>query len=240
MSLEKKVTALILKHNSPFTRLAHSPPTPSEKTGWRKREEGTYQTTVELHLVLWVVWFSQGFKTHQCKNMRWAGYSPMGHPCHCHQSNVPHITSYHCPIKDGLCMNMSGIPQTFTHCLSLYIIFSHGSFAVLRMAISVHQSVSLIQTLIYYLLDGQDIVYWSPEGEAQWPLAIRLSLPTPSQVFWIYASTVNCPFIDIGHLFQQPSDGFPWNLVQIFMPPSGWISITLVIPWPPVLEESAI
>ena len=61
-------------------------------------------------------------------------------------------------------MNMSGIPQTFTHCLSLYIIFSHGSFVVLR--ISVRQSVSLIQTLIYYVLDGQDIVYWSPEGEA--------------------------------------------------------------------------
>lgn len=56
-------------------------------------------------------------------------------------------------------MNMSGIPQTFTHCLSLYIIFSHGSFVVLWMAISVRQSVSLIQTLIYYVLDGQDIVY---------------------------------------------------------------------------------
>ena len=42
----------------------------------------------------------------------------MGLPCHCHQSNTPHITSYHYWNKDDLCMNMSAALPTFIRCRS--------------------------------------------------------------------------------------------------------------------------
>lgn len=46
----KNVTALIFKCSSPFKRLADSPPKSSGEQG-KKREEGTVQTSVYIHLV---------------------------------------------------------------------------------------------------------------------------------------------------------------------------------------------
>lgn len=89
----------------------------------------------------------QGVETHQCKNMKWAVYSPMGLPCLCHQSNVVHITVYHCYNKDGPCMNMSGVPKTFMHCPSSYITFIHSTSMIWGIAPRVSLSVTSVRTL---------------------------------------------------------------------------------------------
>lgn len=106
VSLEN-ATALIFQHKRPFTRLADSPPKSSVKQGLKK--QGTAQISVQLHFVRRVVWFFPCFQVHECKNTTRAVYSPVGLPCHCHQSNALYVTLNHYCRKDGPCINMSGI-----------------------------------------------------------------------------------------------------------------------------------
>lgn len=66
---------------------------------------------------------SQGFKTHHCRNMRWAVYSLMGLPCQGHQSNSRHISSYHRWNKDGPCSYVSAVRRTCALCPCVWVIF---------------------------------------------------------------------------------------------------------------------
>lgn len=122
-----------------------------QRTSGKKKKE---QVTRQGHICQAPSWplspvVPQGFKTHQCKNMKWAVYSPMGLPSLCHQSNVVHITVYHCCNKDGPCMNMSGVPKTFMHCPSSYITFIHSTSMIRGMAPIVGLSVTSAQTLFF-------------------------------------------------------------------------------------------
>lgn len=131
---------LLLRCSSPFTGLA-------DVFKEHQKKRIMEQVTRQGHICQAPSWplslvVPQGFKTHWCKNMKSAVYSPMGLPCLCHQSNVVLITVYHCCNKDGPCMNMSGVPKTFMHCPSSYITFIHSTSVIWGIALRVSLSVT--------------------------------------------------------------------------------------------------
>lgn len=143
--------------------------------------------------------------------MRWAVYSPMGLPCHCHPSNAPHITSYHGCDRDGLCMNMSGVPQAFIHSPSLACIVISQASGARRQCRSVSQSSALVRTEISQrLLDGRHS--WSQEGES-WCL---WRSPKTS-----YIATMKLTFVDLSEMSRKLLDRFAWNLVHPLTFPLG-------------------
>lgn len=110
------------------------------------------------------------FKTRQYKIMRRAVYSLMGLPCHCHQSNTyQHITPNHYGNKDGLCMNMSGVP------LDLYSLsrLVHLFLAMLAVWSQACQCRPVSPPLWYRLpltisWINETFHSWFPEDEACW------------------------------------------------------------------------